>query len=98
VIRIILPFHLRNLAKVGKEVSLEVPSPVTLRGVLDELERAYPMLQGTILDHNTQDRRAYLRFFACQQDLSHKPLDDELPEPVKAGEEPLRIVGAMAGG
>ena len=98
MIRVILPFHLRNLAKVDKAVEVELSSPVTLRQVLDELEREYPMLRGTIREHSTQERRAYLRFFACDQDLSHTPLDEPLPDPVVAGEEPLRIVGAMAGG
>lgn len=98
MIHVILPFHLRNLAKVGKQVTLDVASPVTLQGVLDALEDEYPMLRGTIRDHATKERRAFLRFFACQQDLSHEPPETELPEAVARGEEPLRIVGAMAGG
>lgn len=98
MIRVILPFHLRNLAKVDKAVEFELPAPVTLGQVLDELESGYPMLRGTIRDHTTQERRAYLRFFACEQDISHTPLDEPLPDPVVTGEEPLRIVGAMAGG
>lgn len=98
MIRVILPFHLRNLAKVDKEVMLTVNPPATLKSVLDALEEDYPMLRGTIRDHTTKERRAFLRFFACQQDLSHESLDDQLPDAVAAGDEPLRIVGAMAGG
>ena len=98
MIRVVLPFHLRNLAKTGKEVRLEVKPPITLRGVLDTLESEYPMLRGRIRDHATKERRAFLRFFACQQDLSHDSPDAELPEAVANGDEPLRVVGAMAGG
>jgi molybdopterin synthase sulfur carrier subunit len=98
VIRVVLPFHLRRLARVEREVTLSVEPPVTLRSVLDALEAEYPMLQGTIRDHATQERRAFLRFFACRQDLSHEPPDAELPEAVLSGDEPLRIVGALAGG
>ena len=97
-IRIILPQHLRTLAHVGSEVQIEVEAAATLRSVLDELERRYPMLQGTIRDHVTQQRRPFLRFFACEQDLSHDPADARLPESVVSGEEPLIILGAIAGG
>jgi hypothetical protein len=97
-IRIILPQHLRTLAHVGSEVQIEVEAAATLRSVLDELERRYPMLRGTIRDHVTQQRRPFLRFFACEQDLSHDPADAPLPESVVSGEEPLIILGAIAGG
>ena len=98
MIRVVLPFHLRTLAKVDGEVALEVERPVTPRSVLDALEARYPVLRGTIRDHVTQQRRPFLRFFACEQDLSHEPPDAPLPEPVAAGEEPFLIIGAMAGG
>lgn len=98
MIRVILPNHLRNLAHVGSEVSLEVPPPVTQRSILDALERQYPMLQGTIRDHVTQERRAFLRFFACEEDLSHEPPDAPLPEAVASGKEPFIVIGAIAGG
>ena len=98
MIRIVLPQHLRTLARVGREVEVQVSGPVTQRSVLDALEDRYPMLQGTIRDHSTQQRRAFIRFFACGQDLSHEPLDAPLPEAVASGAEPYRIVGAMAGG
>jgi hypothetical protein len=97
-IRVVLPAHLRTLARVGSEVKLEVAEPVTLRAVLDALEAAYPMLRGTIRDQATRERRAFLRFFACEQDLSHEPPDTVLPPAVAAGAEPLLVVGAMAGG
>ena len=97
-IRIILPQHLRTLAHVGSEVQIEVEAAATLRSVLDELERRYPMLRGTIRDHVTQQRRPFLRFFACEQDLSHDPADAPLPELVVSGAEPLIILGAIAGG
>ncbi len=97
-VRVVLPAHLRTLARVGGEVNVEVAAPVTLRGVLDALEATYPMLRGTIRDQVTHKRRAFLRFFACEQDLSHDPPDTPLPEAVVAGSEPLLIVGAMAGG
>jgi sulfur-carrier protein len=97
-IRIILPQHLRTLAHVGSEVQIEVEEAATLRSVLDELERRYPMLRGTIRDHVTQQRRPFLRFFACEQDLSHDPADAPLPELVVSGAEPLIILGAIAGG
>jgi sulfur-carrier protein len=98
MIRVELPPHLRALAHVRGEVQLEVTAPVTLRGVLDALEAQYPMLRGTIRDHGTQQRRAFLRFFACAEDLSHEGPDTVLPEAVSTGKEPLLIVGAIAGG
>jgi sulfur-carrier protein len=98
MIRVVLPHHLRTLAGVVKEVQLQVDDPVTQRSVLDALEAQYPMLRGTIRDHETLKRRAFIRFFACSQDLSHEPSDAPLPNEVKAGVEPLLIVGAMAGG
>jgi hypothetical protein len=97
-IRVILPFHLRNLAGVGDEIALEVASPVTQRSVLDALEARYPMLCGTIRDHDTLQRRPFLRFFACEEDLSHEPPDAPLPEEVASGEEPFIVIGAIAGG
>ena len=98
VIRVELPPHLRTLAKVGHEVALEVQSPVTQRTVLDALEARYPMLRGTIRDQITQVRRPFLRFFACQEDLSHESPDTPLPEPIASGAEPLIVLGAIAGG
>ncbi len=98
MIRVILPFHLRNLAKEGKEVQLQVEGAVTQRTILNALEARYPMLRGTIRDHTTQERRAFIRFFADGQDLSHVSPDAPLPETVAAGTEPFRIIGAMAGG
>ena len=98
MIRVELPQHLRTLAKVGREVQLEVPGAVTLRAVLDALEERYPMLQGTIRDHGTLQRRPFLRFFACEQDFSHEPPDTPLPEDVASGKEPLLVIGAIAGG
>ncbi len=98
MIRVVLPAHLRTLARVGGEVTLHVEGRVTQRSVLDALEARYPMLRGTIRDHVTQKRRAFVRFFACEQDLSHEPPDAPLPDPVATGAEPLLIVGAMAGG
>jgi molybdopterin synthase sulfur carrier subunit len=98
VIRVFLPAHLRNLAKLDDEVSLDVPGPVTPHSVIDALELRFPMLSGTIRDHATRQRRPFVRFFACQQDLSHESMDAELPEEVSAGSEPLLIVGAIAGG
>lgn len=97
-IRVCLPFHLRNLAQVGAEISLDVAAPVSIASVLDALEARYPMLRGTIRDYETGKRRAFLRFFACSEDLSHDPMDKPLPEEVAAGREPLLIVGAIAGG
>lgn len=98
MIRVVLPYHLRNLARVEGEVEVETEGPATLRSVLDALEARYPVLRGTIRDHVTLERRAFLRFFACEQDLSHEPPDDPLPGAVARGEEPLLIVGAIAGG
>ena len=98
MIRVVLPAHLRTLAHVDREVKLDVEGQVTQRSVLDALEASYPMLRGTIRDHVTQQRRAFLRFFACEQDLSHEPPDAALPDAVASGAEPLLIVGAMAGG
>jgi sulfur-carrier protein len=98
MIRVVLPPHLRTLAHVGSEVTLEVASPVTLRSVLDELEARYPMLRGTIRDHVTQQRRPFLRFFACEQDLSHEPPDAPLPDAIASGAEPFIVLGAIAGG
>ena len=99
MIRVALPYHLRNLAHVaGAEVELEVEGPVTQRSVLDALEARYPMLCGTIRDHVTFKRRPFLRFFACAQDLSNEALDVPLPEPVASGKEPYLILGAIAGG
>ena len=98
MVRVILPPHLRTLAKTGAEVELEVSGQVTLRSVLDAVEARYPMLSGTIRDHVTQQRRAYLRFFACEQDLSHDSPDAPLPDRVASGAEPLVILGAIAGG
>jgi sulfur-carrier protein len=98
MVRVLLPFHLRNLAHVEGEVKLEVKGPVTQRSVLDALEASYPMLRGTIRDHSTKQRRAFLRFFACQEDLSHEPPDSPLPEAVAKGTEPFLVIGAIAGG
>lgn len=98
MIRVILPAHLRTLARVDGEVTLEVDGPPTLRSVLDTLESHYPMLRGTIRDHGTYKRRPFIRFFACEQDLSHEAADTPLPEAVVKGVEPFLIVGAMAGG
>jgi molybdopterin synthase sulfur carrier subunit len=98
MIRVVLPPHLRTLARVRDEVQLEIAGAVTQRSVLDALEAQYPMLQGTIRDHVTRQRRPFLRFFACQEDLSHEQPDVPLPEAVATGEEPLLIIGAIAGG
>jgi hypothetical protein len=98
MIRVVLPAHLRTLAHVDGDVKLDVEGPVTQRSVLDTLEASYPMLRGTIRDHVTQQRRAFVRFFACEQDLSHEPADAPLPDMVARGAEPFLIVGAMAGG
>ena len=98
MIRVILPYHLQNLARAGREVEVEVEGTVTQRAVLDALERQYPVLRGAIRDHVTQQRRPFIRFFACGQDLSHEPTDDPLPDAVAKGSEPFRVVGAMAGG
>lgn len=98
MIRVELPFHLRTLARVEREVTLDVPAPVTLRAVLDALEAQYPVLAGTIRDHITQQRRPFLRFYACEKDLSNEPPDIPLPADVVSGKEPLSIIGAIAGG
>jgi molybdopterin synthase sulfur carrier subunit len=98
MIRIVLPPHLRTLAHVGAEVTLEVEGPLTLGAALDELETRYPMLQGTIRDHVTKKRRPFLRFFACEQDLSHEPYETPLPDAIAKGAEPLIVLGAIAGG
>jgi sulfur-carrier protein len=98
MIRVVLPPHLRTLARVGGDVELEVDGPVTQRSVLDALETRYPMLRGTIRDRVTQRRRPFLRFFACGEDLSHEPPDAPLPDAVASGAEPLFVVGAIAGG
>lgn len=98
MIRVELPAHLRTLAGVKGEVTLEVAGPVTLRAVLDSLEAKYPMLEGTIREHVTLKRRDFLRFFACEEDLSHEPPDGLLPEAVATGKEPLLVIGAIAGG
>jgi len=98
MIRVVLPAHLRTLARVQGEVELEIPGPVTQRTVVDALEARFPMLRGTIRDHVTQQRRPFLRFFACEEDLSHELPDAPLPEAVARGAEPLLIIGAIAGG
>src|SRR5262249_39763215 len=98
MIRVVLPFHLRNLARVEGEVRLEVQDPATIRSVLDALETRYPVLRGTIRDHGTLRRRPVVRFFACKEDLSHEPPEAALPKAVVAGQEPFLIIGAMAGG
>jgi hypothetical protein len=98
MIRVILPPHLRNLAHVDSEVALEVAPPITQGSVLDALEAQYPMLRGTIRDHGTLQRRAFLRFFACEQDLSHESPDAALPADVASGKEPFIVIGAIAGG
>jgi hypothetical protein len=98
MIRVILPHHLRTLAGVGREVTLDAKGEVTQRSVLDALEASYPMLRGTIRDHGTQTRRPFIRFFACEQDLSHDSPDTPLPNEVASGKEPLIVVGAIAGG
>ncbi len=98
MIRVVLPFHLKNLARVEGEVQLEVANPVTVRAVLDALEAKHPVLRGTIRDHGTLKRRPFIRFFACKEDLSLEPPDTLLPEEVLSGKEPFLVVGAMAGG
>jgi molybdopterin synthase sulfur carrier subunit len=98
MIRVVLPHHLRTLARVGDEVQLEVNVRATLRTVLDALETKYPMLRGTIRDHDTQQRRALVRFFACGEDVSHEPPDTQLPDAIAKGTEPFFIMGAIAGG
>ena len=98
MIRVELPYHLRNLAGIGSEIEMSVEGPVTLRTVVDAVEARYPMLQGTIRDHVTKERRPFLRFFACEEDLSHESIDAALPDAVAEGKEPLLVVGAIAGG
>ena len=98
MIRVMLPAHLRTLAHVAGEIALDIAGPVTQRSVLDALEVRYPMLRGTIRDHATHRRRAFVRFFACEQDLSHEPPDAPLPDAVAMGVEPFLVVGAIAGG
>lgn len=98
MISIELPYHLRNLAGVGGAIQLEVAAPVTQRSVLDALESQYPALKGAIRDHDTLQRRPFIRFFACQQDLSHEPMDAPLPDDVVSGKEPYLVIGAIAGG
>lgn len=98
MIRVVLPYHLRNLAKVDSEVQLEVTGPITQRSVLDALDACYPVLRGTIRDHATRQRRPFVRFFACQEDLSLEPPDAPLPAAVATGAEPFYVVGAIAGG
>lgn len=98
MIRVVLPAHLRTLARIDGEVKIEVDGPVTQRAVLDVLESRYPMLRGTIRDQSTHKRRAFVRFFACEEDLSHEAPDAPLPEQVASGREPFLVVGAMAGG
>jgi molybdopterin converting factor small subunit len=98
MIRVVLPAHLRTLAKVTEEVLLEVAGPVTQRSIIDSLEARYPMLRGTIRDHVTARRRPFVRFFACGEDLSHQSPDEPLPEPISDGREPFLVVGAIAGG
>ena len=98
MIRVVLPFHLRNLARVDGEVQLEIASPITVRAVLDALEARYPTLRGTVRDHGTLKRRPFIRFFACKEDLSLESPEAPLPDAVVSGDEPFLIVGAMAGG
>lgn len=98
MIRVMLPFHLRNLARVDGEVSLDVAAPVTVRAVLDALEEKFPVLRGTIRDHGTLKRRPFIRFFACREDFSLEPPDTPLPDAVVSGAEPFMVIGAIAGG
>jgi hypothetical protein len=98
MIRVVLPQHLRTLARVGSEVLIEVNGQVTQRSILDALENSYPVLRGTIRDHVTQERRPFLRFFVCAEDWSHEPPDAPLPEEITSGKEPFLIIGAIAGG
>jgi molybdopterin synthase sulfur carrier subunit len=98
MIRVVLPLHLRRLADVSREVQLDVAAPVTANAILDALEARYPMLRGTIRDHATHERRPMVRYFACEQDLSHEPLHTPLPQAVATGAEPFLIIGAMSGG
>jgi molybdopterin converting factor small subunit len=98
MIRVVLPAHLRQLAQVGHEVELDVDGDPTIEAVLDALEARYPMLRGTVRDHTTRNRRAFVRFYACEQDFSHEPAETPLPGPVATGVEPFYVVGSMAGG
>ncbi|MBT8400320.1 MAG: MoaD/ThiS family protein [Rhodothermia bacterium] len=98
MIRVVLPQHLRTLANVGKEVEVDVRHPVTIGSVIDAVEERFPMLRGTIRDHATLERRAFLRYFACEDDLSHEPPDTRLPDAVVEGDEPFLVIGAIAGG
>ncbi len=98
MIRVVLPYHLRTLARVQGEATLEVSGPVTIKAVLDALEARYPVLRGAIREHGTLERRAFVRFYACQEDLSLEPSDTRLPDAVASGAEPFMVVGAMAGG
>jgi hypothetical protein len=98
MIRVVLPYHLRTLAKVDGEVTLAVEGPVTQRTILDALEQRYPMLRGTVRDHTTQKRRPLVRFFVCEEDISHDPPDGRLPDAIASGAEPFYIIGAIAGG
>jgi len=98
MVRVVLPYHLRNLAHVGGEVTLEIEGAVTQRSILDALEERYPMLQGAIRDHVTRQRRPFLRFFACEEDLTHESPDAPLPGAVASGKEPFLVIGAIAGG
>lgn len=97
-IRVCLPFHLRNLAQVGNEITVDAAEPVSINSVLDAVEARYPMLRGTIREYETGKRRAFLRFFACEEDLSHDPMEKPLPQAVVEGREPLLVIGAIAGG
>ena len=98
MIRVVLPHHLRTLARVSEEVHVDVNGSATLRSVLDAIEAKYPVLRGTIRDHATQQRRSLVRFFACGEDISHEPIDTSLPDPIAKGQEPLFVIGAIAGG
>lgn len=98
MIRVVLPYHLRNLAKVGREVQLDIEGEITIADVLDTLEAEYPVLRGTVRDHTTKERRAFLRFFMLQEDYSSEPYETPLPDEIVSGKEPFRVVGAMAGG
>ena len=98
MIRVILPTHLWRLANTGREIEIEVDVPVSISAVLDALEAQYPMLRGTVRDHATIERRAFIRFFACGEDWSHEPAEKPLPDEIVQGKEPLRIIGALAGG
>jgi molybdopterin synthase sulfur carrier subunit len=98
MIRVIIPYHLKTLARISGEVQLDVPSPVTLRAVVDALESRYPMLRGTVRDHTTGKRRDFIRFYACEQDFSNVPPDTPLPDQIATGVEPFLIIGAIAGG